>query len=278
MICRECLLVILTLLLGNVHAYAETLTPARQLVERPQVLIIAHRGASADYPENTLPAFEAAGEAKADLVELDYYHSKDGVPVVFHDKTLDRTTNAIVQWKREKVEIASVDLATLKQLDVGSWFDSRFSGVTMPTLVEALAVIQPRSMTLIEHKQGDAATCIRVLDQLRLRDQVVVQSFDWNYLKDCHDLDRQLTLGALGSDEMSAARIEQAMACGARVIGWNAKYLTQESIEGAKRRGLRVWAYTVNDVEQAKELIRQGIDGLITDRPGPMRLLVDGSH
>src|SRR5581483_8332324 len=69
---------------------AEEQTPARQLIASPRVLVIAHRGNSSEAPENTLPAFQSALDAKADLIELDYYHSADGVPVVIHDKILDR--------------------------------------------------------------------------------------------------------------------------------------------------------------------------------------------
>src|SRR4029077_8066778 len=69
-------------------------TEAQKLIAAPRVLIIAHRGNSSVAPENTLPAFQLALDAKADLVELDYYHSADGVPVVIHDEILDRTTDA----------------------------------------------------------------------------------------------------------------------------------------------------------------------------------------
>ena len=75
-------------------------TPAEKLTTARRVLIIAHRGDSKAAPENTLPAFRSALRAGADLVELDYYHSSDGVPVVFHDRELDRTTDAVRRWGR----------------------------------------------------------------------------------------------------------------------------------------------------------------------------------
>jgi glycerophosphoryl diester phosphodiesterase len=254
---------------------AEVSTPAARLVNQSRVLVIAHRGASAHYPENTLPAFQAAGEAAPDLIELDYYHSKDHVPIVFHDKTLDRTTNALEVLGQKEVPVSSLELANLKQLDAGIWFHDRFTGTTIPTLEEALAVIQPCSTTLIERKHGDAATCLQLLNRLALKDRVVVQAFDWQYLKDCFEQDPTLTLGALGSDELSAQRIAEAKATGAKVIGWNFKDLTAANIQLAKQQGLRVWAYTVNESDQAKQLIADGIDGIITDRPALMRSLVD---
>ena len=69
-------------------------TPARKLILSDRVLVVAHRGNSSVAPENTLPAFQSAIDVKADLVELDYFHSADRVPVVIHDELLDRTTNA----------------------------------------------------------------------------------------------------------------------------------------------------------------------------------------
>ena len=78
---------------------------ARSLVTKPGVLVIAHRGDSKVAPENTLPAFASAVKAGADLVELDYLHSADGVPVVFHDGELDRTTNACQLWGGEKIRL-----------------------------------------------------------------------------------------------------------------------------------------------------------------------------
>src|SRR5262245_15466592 len=84
----------LLMLNTNLQVSAADFTPAGTLIASPRPLIIAHRGNSSVAPENTLPAFQSAVDVKADLVELDYYHSAEGVPVVIHDEFLDRTTNA----------------------------------------------------------------------------------------------------------------------------------------------------------------------------------------
>src|SRR5262245_14376533 len=89
---------------------------AAHRVASSRVLVIAHRGDSKVAPENTLPAFESAVRAQADLVELDYFHSSDGVPVVFHDDTLDRTTNAVKLWRATKIKIESKPLTELRRL------------------------------------------------------------------------------------------------------------------------------------------------------------------
>src|SRR5947209_8583685 len=95
--CLSCIswsFILFACMAGTEPIAAAESTPAQKLIQSPRVLVIAHRGNSSVAPENTLPAFQSALDAKADLVELDYYHSADGVPVVMHDATLDRTTNS----------------------------------------------------------------------------------------------------------------------------------------------------------------------------------------
>src|SRR2546430_10262563 len=130
-------LFVLAICLASTSISAEP-TPARQLIASPGLLVIAHRGNSSVAPENTLPAFQSALDAKADLVELDYFHSADGVPVVIHDQILDRTTNAEEVLGQPKLLVGGLPLVDLRRLDVGSWFDEKFAETTMATLAEAL--------------------------------------------------------------------------------------------------------------------------------------------
>src|SRR5262249_41675355 len=152
--------------------------------------------------------------------ELDYHHSSDGVPLVIHDDTLDRTTNSRALWGAQKIKVAARPLADLLKLDAGTWFDARFAGTRLPTLEESLDVIQAGSMTLIEHKAGDAQTCIELLKRKGLLDQVVVQSFHWDFLEDCHRLAPDLTLGALGEKDVTAEKLDRIARTGASVVGW----------------------------------------------------------
>ena len=239
----------------------------RRLVAEDRPLVIAHRGASAIAPENTLPAFEAALAARADLVELDYVHSADGVPVVLHDDTLDRTTNAVQVLGAKEIRAADRTLADLRRLDAGAWFAAEFAGAELPTLEEALPVIQAGSVTLIERKAGDAATLVRLLKRRDLVESVVVQAFDWDFLAECRRLDDRLVLGALGSEELTDAKLDQIASFAAAAVGWKAADLTPSSIAAARDRGLAVWVYTVNDEDQARRLIADGVTGVITDRP-----------
>jgi glycerophosphoryl diester phosphodiesterase len=237
--------------------------PEDEGVRLPSRLLIAHRGFSAKAPENTLPAFRLAVEAGADLVELDYVHSKEGVPVAIHDKTLDRTTN--VRRGAEKVPVATKTMAELRALDAGAWFDARFAGTRLPTVEEALEAIHPGAVPLIERKAGDAATLVALLERKGLLDDVVVQAFDWAFLAACRRLAAELRLCALGSKELTAERLAECVDLGVLAIGWKHRDLTAALVESAHARGLKVWAYTVNDVGRAHELVAMGVDGIITD-------------
>ncbi len=243
---------------------------AAQRIAARQLLIIAHRGDSGQYPENTGPAFRAAVTAGADLVELDYHHSADGVPVVIHDKTLDRTTDALRVFGGSKLPVAGRPLADLQRLDAGAWFHARFAGTRLPTLDEALDEIQAGSVTLVERKAGDAATCIALLQQKKLLDTVVVQAFDWEFLAACHRLAPSLVLGALGSKELAPAKLAEIERTGARVVGWNHEDLKPADIRTIQAGGRKVWVYTVDDPTRAKQLIANGVDGIITNKPGEM--------
>jgi len=251
-------------------AAASEPTPARKLIAAPQVRIIAHRGNSCVCPENTLPAFQSALDVKADLVELDYFHSADGVPVVIHDEILDRTTNAEEVLGQPKLVVGDLPLSDLRKLDVGIWFDDKFAGTRLPTLAEALDLIQTRSTTLIERKAGDAHTLVRLLDTKGLTDQVVVQSFDWKFVAECRKLSPGLALGALCNKPANPEHIHAAAATGADIIIWNQEKIGREQIALIHQLGKKAWAYTIDDPRRAAWLIAAGLDGIITNKPAEM--------
>jgi glycerophosphoryl diester phosphodiesterase len=257
-----------TLLCGAL--FAREPAPAAKLVAAPKVLVIAHRGNSSAAPENTLPAFASAVKAGADLVELDYYHSADGVPVVIHDNLLDRTTDAETVLGQAKLLVAKTPLADLRKLDAGLWFDAKFKGAKLPTLVESLETIQAGSTTLIERKGGDAAAIVKLLEEKKLLDRVVVQSFDWKYVAACRQLSPGLALAALGGKAASDEQLAGAAATGAQVIAWNHEKIGKPQIDRIHALGCKAWVYTVDDPRRAQQLINDGIDGIITNKPATM--------
>ncbi len=256
-------------------ADAAALPTALQRVNAPGIRVIAHRGDSKVAPENTLPAFASAVDAGSDLVELDYLHSSDGVPVVFHDDTLDRTSDACALWGGKKIMLNSKSLAELRTLDAGKWFAKRFAGTRIPTLDEALDTIQTGSITLIERKEGDPATCVDLLRKKKLRDRVVVQAFDWDFLEGCHKLDEDLTIAALGHKEMTPARLDDVARTGCRVVAWEDKFTDAATIQAVHDRGYKAWVWTVDDPRRVAELVAAKIDGIITNRPAQTRAAIE---
>ena len=255
---------------------------AERLLNEKRPIIIGHRGFSMVAPENTRASFELAVAAGADLVELDYHHSKDGIPVVMHDYTLDRTTDATNRLSATKIRVDARPAAEIVKLDAGSWFHPRYAKETPPTLSEALDLIQAKGVTLIERKAGDAATCIELLREKKMINALVVQAFDWAYLADFNRLEPKQVLGALGppsekggkklTDEqkrLSSAWVDEVKATGSRAVVWN-RQVTKESVEYAHQNGLKVWVYTINDPALAISLLDLGIDGIITDNPSLM--------
>jgi glycerophosphoryl diester phosphodiesterase len=252
---------------------------AERLINEKRPLVIAHRGYSMVAPENTLAAFELGIAAGADLIELDYHHAKDGVPVVMHDYTLDRTSNAADQLRATKIRVDARNADEIAKFDVGSWFHSRFAGERTPRLDEALDFIQQRGVTLIERKAGDAATCVELLKRKNLVNEVIVQAFDWEYLTDFHKLEPKQVLGALGppstkdgkrlTDEekkLTPAWIDEAMKTGARAVVWS-RNVGKAAVDYAHGKGLKVWVYTINEPELANRVLDIGVDGIISDNP-----------
>lgn len=258
---------------------AESPVHAEMLLTLRRPLVIAHRGYSYFAPENTLPAFKLAKAAGADLVELDYRHTQDGVPVVIHDAELDRTTDAVARWGEKTIRVASKTLDELHSLDAGQWFDAKWAGTRLSSLAEALDFIQDRNVTLIERKAGDAATCVKLLRDRNLVNQVVVQSFDWSYLKDFHQQAPRQVLAALGppgsqgGQKLEAAAkmldkswVDKVRKSGARVVVWN-RQITRAPVDYAHQQGMKVWIYTIDDPVSANVMLDLGADGIISNNP-----------
>jgi glycerophosphoryl diester phosphodiesterase len=264
------------LLLNALDMKADTNASALIASKRP--LVIGHRGYCQLAPENTLPSFKLATTAGADLVELDYHHTKDGKLIVIHDSDLDRTTDATNRWPQKRIKVASRTAAEIQSLDAGSWFDAKYAGTKIPLLAEALDTIQQGSVTLIERKAGDPGACIELLRNKDLINKVIVQAFDWQYLHDFHELEPNQILGALGppnllpdgkkpagrSKELSAEWLDDLEKTGAKIAVWNDQ-VSKQSVQLAHERRLKVWIYTINDPALANRLLDMGVDGLITN-------------
>ncbi len=254
---------------------------AAELLSSKARFVIAHRGCSRLAPENTLPAFELGLHTRAQLIEFDARRSRDGHLLTIHDAELDRTTDAVRRWRRRHNRVEAHDAEAIRALDAGGWFDSRFAGIKIPLLSEALQVLEPAAaLALVERKSGDAADYLHLFWRMGCVPRVMLQSFDWRFLREVHQLAPELVLGALGpagvlpsgrkplgvSRRLNAPWLKQVHATGARAVVWN-RQVSKRAIRLAHDQGLKVWVYTIDDPRLARRLFAAGVDGMITNDP-----------
>lgn len=230
-------------------------------------LTVAHRGASGDYPENTLPALHAGVAAGAPIIELDFHQTADGELVVLHDEVLDRTTNSEQVFARQGVAIGTVTLEQVQRLDAGSWKHERFSGTDIPTLRQALAEIGEKAYVIAEHKSGDPERVATLLRDANLFDRVMVQSFDLDWLQRLHEVEKRITTVAAGEHPINANALADLPRTGAGVVHWDGAILRTEDVTELHRRGYVVFAYTLNTDLAMLGGGRIDLDGITTDRP-----------
>jgi glycerophosphoryl diester phosphodiesterase len=229
-------------------------------------LRVAHRGASAECPENTLVAFRRALELGAEMIECDLQLTSDGHVVIIHDWTVDRTTSG-------KGNVRDLPLEQIRQLDAGRWRDARFAGERVPTLEETLDLVLPRAQLNLELKsQADdsrlALAAVAAVSQHRALDRVIFSSFDMALLEEVREASPYAQIGVLWSRPPFDEAWSYARDLAAVALHPNAVFVTAELVGQAKDRGLLVNAWTVNDIAVVIELVRRGVDGVISDYPG----------
>ncbi|AZS13958.1 glycerophosphodiester phosphodiesterase [Paenibacillus lutimineralis] len=199
---------------------------------------IAHRGYPHKHPENTLRGFRAALELGFDHLELDVQLTSDGVPVVIHDATLDRTTNGLGL-------VRSYTLQELKQLDAGD-------GERIPTLEEALLLLKDRLTVDIELKQtGDAMpgleqTVLDVINRLGMKDQVILSSFDHYSIERVRELDSEIAIGLI-SYGASASLFPYLAQLHGKYLSVKHVYVTPSFIERCREEDVRLMVWTPDD-------------------------------
>lgn len=254
------------LLLAMTAWGCSTPSPFERLQRTEPYVVVAHRGASADYPENTEVAFRAAVAAGAPMVEFDVFQSRDGVWVCMHDDTVDRTTDARERLGRAGARVDQLTFSDLRRLDAGAWFGEEFRGARVATLEEALAAIAP-AVPMIEHKGGDPAAMVAELRRLGVVEDVLVQSFDWDWLEALHRLEPRLLIGALGGDEPSPARLADLARTGAQVVHWGHRRLTPAAARAVRESGRLLCVYTVDDEDEVRRCLGLGCQMITTNRP-----------
>ena len=234
------------------------------------MLKIAHRGASGNFPENTVCAFRAAIDAGAEMCELDVQLSRDGAIVVIHDETVERTTDG-------KGEVAELTLEELKRLDAGAKFKGgAVKGERIPTLDEVFSVTSGKCGLNIELKAGGLEHQVAQIMQARnaLADSIV-SSFDWEYLKNIQQLHFNIRIGLL-AEEKPVDLMMNAVAMRAHSINPRWDMVTSDLCKAAHERGLKVYTWTVDADARMRALIAYGVDGIMTNYPERLRKVVGG--
>ena len=234
-------------------------------------IVIARGGASAEAPEHTIAAFEAALAEGADALALRVRVSKDGHPVVFGHATLELATDG-------RGPVASLTVRELKRLDAGGWKGPRFGGQRIQTLQEVLERFRDRTRFWIELPAAAAGsgTEERIVSTLEIYEAVersLVQSADREALGRVRALNPAVPLGAL----WSAGPLDAALpATGtADALCPSVEVLRAADVETIRAAGLGCYVWTVNEPALADRLVGWCVDGILTDRPGLVRARVD---
>lgn len=245
-------------------------------------LIIAHRGASDDAPENTLAAFNLAWQRGADGIEGDFRLSKDGEIVCIHDATTKKTTGGKLD-----LTVPETTLADLQKLDVGSWKDSEFAGERIPTLKEVLATIPAGKQIFIEIKCGPEIVPVlkkQLADFPQLKpEQIAIICFQNSVIRACRKQLPELTANLLikykqnkitGKWSPSVNSVLAALKeTGASGLGTQALPIavTPAFVSRLREANYGFHCWTINDINLAKQFLALGVDSITTNRPAFIR-------
>lgn len=245
-------------------------------------VIIAHRGASAYYPENTMAAFKGAVEMGAEMIELDVMMSKDGVPVAFHDAKLNNHSNG-------KGLISNHTLSELKKLDAGSWFNPRFSDQKIPTLEEVLAFASGKIALNIEIKTeavsdqlkgGVEEKSLQLVREYGMEDHVLFSSFDYRAISHLKELEPKISAALLYNNNRSNRRLPHELVSQYKADAFNCSYrqLKRKWIADLRDHNIPNFIYTVDKVSKMRKLIAAGVTGIFTNKPDVLVDVIQDYH
>lgn len=253
----------------------------------PRPRVFGHRGAAGLAPENTLPSFALALALGADILEFDVHGTKDGEVVIFHDPTLDRTTNG-------EGEIREHTLAQLRRLDAGFHFTRdgsdypfRGNGIRVPTLTEWLTAF-PHALANVEIKQGEpgiAEEVVAILRRHQAEDRFLLAAERDAIMSEVRRCAGGILTGFCVEEVVDfIGRLQggsfdgyapQGKALQIPVHYGDIPLVTAESVAAAHAAGLEVHVWTINDAEEMRRLLDLGVDGIISDLPGLARRICD---
>jgi len=235
-----------------------------QIEFQDDAMVIAHRGASMTAPENTLAAIQKAVDEGADWVEIDVQETADGKVVVFHDSDFKRLGG-------KSLSLWDATSQQLPDIDIGSWFDPKFSKETTPSLVEVLDVCRGKSGVLIElkyygHDQQLEQRVIDIVEKAKMENQIMVMSLSYAGIQKVRKLRPHWRVGLL-----STVALGDITQLDVDFLGLNSRAATKRLIERAHQNDIDIYVWTVNDPIDISTMTSRGVDGLITDAPDVAR-------
>lgn len=231
------------------------------------MIILGHRGSSGLAPENTLAAMKLAIKQGCQGIETDLQLTKDGEVIVFHDWSVERTTNGTG-------EIKDLTLEELLTLDAGSWFSKEFKNEKILTLKSLLNIIPNNLLLNLEIKsrswdnRGIEEKVVNILEENRSLENIVISSFNHKSLERVQKLNPNIKLGLLFEGQMvNLVELLKISKLNIYSLHPNHHYVDKEFIEEAHGHNYKVYSWTVNDIKSANRLKNAGIDGIITNFP-----------
>ncbi len=235
-----------------------------RITEMNRLFLWAHRGASHCAPENTMTAFTAAVEGGADGLELDIHLSRDGVPVVIHDETLERTTDGCGL-------VAEMTWQQLRQLDAGCWFATEFAGESIPALEEVLETFGGQLRLNLELKEFRAGMAVLELLSHYPSADIVVSSFNYDLLHRLRSVDNALPLAVLFDSGNWYRAVQSAKELSACSFHPESNLVSRPMVAACARADLPVFVWTVDRAALARSLVRAGVSGFFTNDPSALR-------
>ena len=247
--------------------------------QQSNCLNIAHRGASNHFPENTMPAFEAAVTMQADMIELDIMLSNDGIPVVFHDAQLDHHSNG-------QGLLSYHTLKELQALDAGGWFSEAFAGTRIPTLEQVLHFASDTIALNIEIKTEAVTTelrggveekCLNLVREYNMENHVLFSSFNYLAIEHLKTLDPEMPVALLynwsRSNGLSPAQLVDRYSADA----FNCSYrqFNKEWSQNLRDNDIPHYIYTVDDPDEMQQLLKANVSGIFTNKPDVLSSIID---
>ena len=237
---------------------------------------VAHRGASGNYPENTLMAFQKALEIGVDEIELDLYMTKDNHLIVMHDSTVDRTTDGTGA-------ISDLTLGEIKTLDAGGVFDEQFRGERVPTWEEALELVQGKVRLNVHLKEGGEPDghyerkVAKALGDFHMVEDSILTCSDAS-VAIFAEIDPQIECRIFRANRTPEEYIRKSVEMGLRTMQPGRDITTREFVEKAHAVGRIVHVFYADTPEDMRAYIEIGVDGILTNYPERLKAILTESE